>query len=146
MPTIIDWALRKDVLEIFLDLKNNMNCAMLLITHDIPVAEQLGDRVAVMYAGEIVELGPSKAVLDSPMHPYTRGLIASRPCNGFKTMDGYMPSFTALPPGCRFSDRCRFATDECTKSDPELREATDGRWVRCLKYGGALLSGGQNNA
>lgn len=121
----IDWSLRKDVLAMLLGLKREMRCAMLLITHDIPLARHLADRVAVMYAGEIVELGDAKEVLAQPRHPYTHALIASAPEYGFQTMKGFMPAFTELPPGCRFSSRCPYATEHCRVNVPD-NILTDG--------------------
>lgn len=127
----IDWALRKDVLEILSELRKEMNCAMMLVTHDIPLASRLADRVAVMYAGEIVEIGKTADVLEHPMHPYTQGLIASTPSKGFKVMKGFMPAFTDLPDGCRFKDRCPYACESCGQGTPELKEVENNHMVRC---------------
>lgn len=130
----IDWSLRKDVLGILGELKEQMNCAMMLITHDIPLAAQLADRVAVMYAGQIVELGRTDEVLSHSAHPYTRGLIASMPKNGFHAMAGFMPAFSELPEGCRFRERCPLSCAECEK-EPALLEIEPGHFSRCC--GGA---------
>ncbi len=138
----IDWALRKDVLNILLELKEKMNCAMMLITHDIPLACKLADRIAVMYAGEIVEIGSTQNVLEHSAHPYTKGLIASTPEHGFKTMKGFMPAFTDLPDGCRFRDRCPHAEDSCGRGNQELVSAGDDHWIRCARLAEQITDGG----
>jgi peptide/nickel transport system ATP-binding protein len=126
----IDWSLRREVLNMLRDLKTDTSCAMLLITHDIPLARLIADQVAVMYAGRIVELGPGADVLRNPLHPYTRGLLDSLPENGFKAMDGFMPSFDDLPEGCSFWPRCPHACEECKAGLPPMH-TVDGRAVRC---------------
>ncbi len=138
----IDWALRKDVLEILSELRREMNCAMMLITHDIPLASRLANRVAVMYAGEIVEIGASANVLEHPAHPYTQGLIASAPAHGFKTMKGFMPAFTDLPDGCRFRDRCPYACDSCGQGTPEFALVGDNHFIRCAHQAKRIAEGG----
>ena len=128
----IDWSLRKDVIKTLQQLKEEMNCAMFLITHDIQFAKMISDRVAVMYAGEIVEIGRTEDVLNHPVHPYTRGLILSMPENGFHTMKGFMPAFTDLPKGCRFSDRCIHCKKECTEGNPCMVDLGENHLVRCF--------------
>ena len=128
----IDWSLRKDVLELLTMLKQDMHCAMMLITHDIPLAHRLADRVAVMYAGEIVEIGHTEDVLSHPCHPYTQALIASTPAHGFQTMKGFMPAFTDLPPGCRFSTRCPHATEICKKTAPADITIGNKHTIKCM--------------
>ncbi len=127
----IDWALRKDVVNMLMMLKAEMHCAMLLITHDIPLAAKLSDRVGVMYAGEIVELGDTDRVLSSPMHPYTKGLIASMPQNGFHSMKGFMPSFSNMAPGCRFHDRCPVRSNRCQVNMPPMHSLGGSHSVCC---------------
>lgn len=139
----IDWALRKDVLKILTALKDEMNCAMLLITHDIPLASRLADRVAVMYAGEIVEIGPTHNVLEHSAHPYTQGLIASTAAHGFKTMKGFMPAFTDLPEGCRFFNRCPFASPSCGHGSQRLISSGEGHFIRCARMAGQQTLGGE---
>lgn len=92
--------------------------AVLLITHDLAAAERVADRIAVMYAGRIVELGPAKAVLDTPRHPYSRGLGDALPDRGFTPIPGQPPLLTDLPPGCSFAPRCDRATPTCTEHPP----------------------------
>lgn len=118
----IDWSLRRNVLEMLQNLRAETSCAMMLITHDIPLARLIADRVAVIYAGRIVEQGSGDEVLYRPLHPYTRGLLGSLPENGFKAMDGFMPSFDELPEGCSFWPRCPYADDACKLGlPPEYR-------------------------
>lgn len=130
----VDWALRKDVVDVFCELKNEMKCAMLFITHDIAAAKYVADRIAVMYCGEVVEIGPTDTVISQPLHPYTKGLIASMPSKGFNVMHGFMPSFQDLPKGCRFSDRCDCSSEICLKIEPESVEVSEGHFAKCSIY------------
>ena len=105
--------------------------AMLLITHDLDAAAAIGDEIAVMYAGDILEQGPASTVLSSPAHPYTRGLIAALPSRELQPIPGESPLLTSLPPGCRFAPRCERATRGCYLKRPRLRAPCHGRAVRC---------------
>jgi peptide/nickel transport system ATP-binding protein len=107
---------------------------LLLITHDLGSAYFLCERIAVMYAGEIVESGPTKEVLAIPMHPYTQGLLASLPSTGFHPIPGISPSPGNLPEGCRFCARCPSATSQCRMEHPSLKTVDGIRLVRCLRY------------
>lgn len=107
---------------------------LLLITHDLGCAHNLCSRIAVMYAGEIVESGPISDVLSLPNHPYTQGLLASLPSAGLHPIPGMSPDPTDFPPGCRFCPRCRSATDPCHKKHPSLCSTGGSRQVRCLLY------------
>ena len=129
----IDWVLRREVVDVLAELRSERRCAMMMITHDIGVARRLSDRIAVMYAGEVVELGSPAEIVEAPVHPYTRGLIGSLPENGFRVMEGFMPSFEELPAGCRFSDRCPLADESCRRREQENVELSPGHWVRCGK-------------
>lgn len=128
----IDWVLRKSVVEMLSSLNRDLGCTMLVITHDIPFAHQVADRVAVMYAGEIVELGPAQEVLDNPLHPYTQGLVASSPQHGFQIMKGSMPAFTDAFEGCKFYERCPYAQSEC-REGASLMECAENHVSRCRK-------------
>lgn len=108
--------------------------SMLMITHDLNVAASICDRVAVMYAGEILEVGKIWDVLKNPMHPYTRGFINSLPSRGLKPIKGSSPSLIDLPTGCRFCPRCDCATEACKVKHPEMTPADDGHSVRCFLY------------
>ena len=110
------------------------NRTLFLITHDLGAASFLCDRIAVMYAGEIVECGPAKDVLAMPLHPYTQGLIASLPSAGLHPIPGMSPSPASLPRGCRFCERCPAALDRCDCDHPDLFLTECGRQVRCFHY------------
>ncbi len=105
---------------------------ILLITHDLMLAEAVSDRIFVMYAGEVVESGATGEVIASPCHPYTRGLLKSLPESGFVPIPGMSPAFSNLPPGCRFAPRCPDAGEECHRDHPSLIRC-NGREVRCLR-------------
>ncbi len=128
----LDWMLRKEAVEILYELKRESKCSMMFITHDIAAAKYIADRVAVMYCGEVVETGPVDEVINNPLHPYTKGLIASMPSRGFHVMKGFMPSFQNLPYGCRFSNRCKCLSEICTKLEPNIAESVSGHTVKCF--------------
>ncbi|HPO89177.1 MAG TPA: ABC transporter ATP-binding protein [Methanothrix sp.] len=106
--------------------------SMLMITHDLGVARSICDRIAVMYAGELLEWGPSEEIMDDPLHPYTRGLINSLPSHGLEAIPGTSPSLINLPSGCRFHPRCRLATKTCKNIHPDMIDLGNGRAVRCI--------------
>lgn len=107
--------------------------SLLLITHDIPLAERIADELIVIYAGQIVEKGPVNTVLCHPLHPYTKGLINSLPRNGFIPIDGNSPSLSNIPPGCRFANRCEHSSDFCIHNSPNLK-IIEKQEVRCHLY------------
>lgn len=131
----IDWSLRKNVVEQMKRLKDEMKCSMIFITHDLGAAKMIADRVAVMYCGEIVEIGTVEDVLYHAKHPYTKGLIASMPSKGMKVMRGYMPSFAEKLPPCRFMPRCPEAIELCARIQPEI-DRSAGHCVRCHRWNG----------
>ena len=116
--------------------------AVILITHDLGIVAEAAQKVAVMYAGKVVETSEVEKLFSRPQHPYTRGLIESRPsgcadteANGeayLKTIPGTVPSLYDLPPGCRFSERCAMAEDKCRLREPELMEIESGHFVSCF--------------
>ena len=110
------------------------NRTLFLITHDLGAASFLCDRIAVMYAGEVVECGLAKEVLSLPLHPYTQGLIASLPSAGLHPIPGMSPSPASLPRGCRFCERCPAALDRCDCDHPDLFLSEGARQVRCFHY------------
>ncbi|MDD1701965.1 MAG: ABC transporter ATP-binding protein [Methanoregula sp.] len=107
---------------------------LFLITHDMGTAAFLCTRIAVMYAGEIVETGPTREVLAMPRHPYTQGLLASLPSAGLHPIPGTSPSPAHFPPGCRFYGRCPAALDRCGTEHPEMTTTDSNRQVRCFRY------------
>jgi oligopeptide/dipeptide ABC transporter ATP-binding protein len=121
--TALDVTIQAQILELLDSLKRNLGMAVLLITHDLGVVAEHASRILVMYAGRIVEQGPVDDVLAHPMHPYTRGLLASQPGLGtfqgkLAAIPGIVPKLTELPRGCRFRDRCELAVTACESEDP----------------------------
>jgi oligopeptide/dipeptide ABC transporter ATP-binding protein len=109
---------------------------MILITHDLDVAEKMCDRIAVMYAGEIIELAPVCDILAEPGHPYTQVLLRSLPRKGLKSISGESPSLSSPPSGCRFHPRCEYAMDICKQVHPNMFLTDIGTEVRCFLYNG----------
>lgn len=130
----VDWILRKGVVDVLRQMKDEMECAMMLITHDFGAARQIADRIGVMYCGQIVEIGKADEILNHPKHPYTKGLINALPSRGFHVMEGFMPSFSELPEGCRFAPRCSQCLERCRRHIPEMYEDGNGRRVRCFLF------------
>lgn len=106
--------------------------SMLMITHDLGVARSICDKIAVMYAGELLEWGPSDDIMSDPLHPYTRGLINSLPSHGLRPIPGTSPSLIHLPSGCRFHPRCPLAIANCAKIHPDMVDLDKRRAVRCI--------------
>ena len=123
--TALDVTIQAQILDLLASLKRRFKMALMLITHDLGVVAQQTDRILVMYAGRVVEEGPTAEVLAHPGHPYTRGLVASQPEFGRRgeplpTIAGLVPSLTRLPSGCRFRDRCALSEPDCARIDPNL--------------------------
>ena len=134
--TALDVTIQAQILELLHELKQRLGMAILLITHNLGIVGDMADRVAVMYAGQIVELSPAKELLCRPLHPYTKALINSVPklaggASRLSAIPGNVPRIGNFPPGCRFAPRCPIAKPECSKKIPELVEVEAGRWVRC---------------
>ena len=136
--TALDVTIQAQILELLLDLKKRLGMAMLLITHNLGIVSGIADRLAVMYAGQIVELAPAAELLRRPLHPYTRALMNSVPklAHGkerLQAIGGTVPDLGAWPAGCRFFPRCPNAQrhPECASKTPELIEVEPNRWVRC---------------
>ncbi len=106
--------------------------AMLLITHDLGVARELCDRIALMYAGELVEYATIGELFEDPLHPYTSGFLGSLPNRGLVPISGMSPSLIDLPDGCRFHPRCKYATEACMRKHPDMVERGKGHFVRCF--------------
>jgi peptide/nickel transport system ATP-binding protein len=143
--TALDVTIQAQIMELLLDLKQRLGMSMLLITHNLGIVSDIADRLAVMYAGQIVELAPAADLLRRPLHPYTRALMSSVPKLGhemerLQTIGGTVPSPGAWPKGCRFYPRCPTAAKhpECAEKLPELIEVEPARWVRCA-YANELL-------
>jgi oligopeptide/dipeptide ABC transporter ATP-binding protein len=134
--TALDVTIQAQILELLHDLKQRLGMAILLITHNLGIVGDMADRVAVMYAGQIVELSPAKELLRRPLHPYTKALMNSVPklrgtADRLSAIPGNVPRIGNFPPGCRFAPRCPIAKPECSQAIPELVEVEPGRWVRC---------------
>ncbi len=137
--TALDVTIQAQVLDMMKNLKNEFGTSMILITHDLGVVAETCDKVAVMYAGEIVEYGSLRDVFKSTAHPYTEGLFNSLPSltedvHRLKPIAGLMPDPTDLPEGCRFHPRCPYATEACREQAPAVRELTPGHIVKCHRY------------
>lgn len=135
--TALDVTIQAQVLDMMNELKEKMNTSVLLITHDLGVVAEMCNRVAIMYAGEIVELGTTWQIFEHTSHPYTRGLIDSLPSlknksRRLKPIEGLMPDPSNLAKGCKFGERCRHCTENCVQQLPELVEIEEGHWVRCF--------------
>jgi peptide/nickel transport system ATP-binding protein len=126
--TALDVSIQAQIITLLKDLTRDHGTAVMLVTHDMGVIAETADRVAVMYAGRIAEIGPVGAVIRQPAHPYTDGLMASIPSlehrvNRLRQIDGAMPRLDAIPFGCRFHPRCPRMFDRCTEEQPELMDA-----------------------
>jgi peptide/nickel transport system ATP-binding protein len=135
--TALDVTIQAQILDLLRDLKQRLGMAILLITHNLGIVGDMADRVAVMYAGQIVELAPAKELLRKPFHPYTKALMNSVPklhgdANRLSAIPGNVPRIGNFPKGCRFFPRCPSAKPECENQMPELIEIEPNRWVRCL--------------
>lgn len=122
--TALDVTIQRQILELMKNAKQK-ETAMLLITHNIAIVKELCNKLIIMYAGEIVETGTSEEIFTNPRHPYTKALLAAMPSSGARgeklsTISGAVPSPTSYPEGCRFAPRCRFVTDACSQSHPQL--------------------------
>jgi len=134
--TALDVTIQAQILDLLDRLKEAYGLTVLLITHDLGIVRQHSDRVAVMYAGKIMEIADTEQLFINPLHPYTLGLIQSLPelrGKNLKPIPGSIPSIKEIPEGCRFSSRCEMAIDECKRTEPELREIERGHFVRCLR-------------
>jgi oligopeptide/dipeptide ABC transporter ATP-binding protein len=135
--TALDVTIQAQILELLADLRKEFGLAMLFISHDLAVVSRVADRVAVMYAGCLVELGTKRDIFQSPAHPYTRGLLRAVPdlktdrSRPLETIEGTVPGLENLPPGCAFEPRCELRVQECTRRLPPLIEVAAGHWARC---------------
>jgi len=131
--TGLDSSMKNQVLDLMSELIRSRDMSMLLITHDLGVARRMCDRIAVMYAGELVEIAPAEKILSEPKHPYTQGLLDSLPRMGLKPIPGASPSLSSPPRGCKYHPRCRYKGDECSEKHPDMIRLGDS-CVRCILY------------
>ncbi len=135
--TALDVTIQAQILALLADLRAKFGLTMLFISHDLAVVSQVADRVAVMYAGNLVEMGPKQEIFRAAAHPYTRGLLNAVPtlktdrAHPLHTIEGTVPPLHALPPGCAFEPRCDYRIAECSRAVPPLVEVTPGHWARC---------------
>jgi oligopeptide/dipeptide ABC transporter ATP-binding protein len=136
--TALDVTIQAQILDLLRDMKNTLNLSLLLITHDLGVIAETADRVAVMYAGRIVEHAPVRAIFNNPQHPYTRGLLASMPGSGhgqrLRAIDGSVPVLGAFPPGCTFHPRCPDCFEPCPVAVPPDYAVGPGHGARCYLH------------
>ncbi len=137
--TALDVTIQAQILALLAELRERLGLALLFISHDLGVVAQIADRVAVMYAGRVVEIAPVRSLFSSPAHPYTQGLLraapslATPPAHRLPTIEGTVPALAELPPGCPFEPRCDVRLPECTLAVPPLVEVGPGHVARCLR-------------
>ncbi len=137
--TALDVTIQAQVLELMAKLKSDLGTSMIMITHDLGVVAEVCDKVAIMYAGQIVEYGTLEDIFENTKHPYTIGLFGSLPSmeedvTRLKPIMGLMPDPTNLPKGCAFSPRCPFAKPECSENAVNAEHLSDTHYVRCLRH------------
>jgi peptide/nickel transport system ATP-binding protein len=135
--TALDVTIQAQILELLANLRAKFGLTMLFISHDLAVVSQVADRVAVMYAGSLVELSSKRDLFHAPAHPYTRGLLKAVPTlrtdrkQPLQAIEGTVPPLHAVPSGCPFEPRCEFRIRECARAFPPLLEVAAGHWARC---------------
>jgi peptide/nickel transport system ATP-binding protein len=133
----LDVSIQSQIINLLMDLKESQNLTYLFISHDLSTVKFISDRIAVMYLGNIIELGDSATIFDEPLHPYTNVLLEAIPTTDeaskkeLQVIEGDIPSPINPPPGCKFHTRCRFAEDICKQDVPEWRELRPKHWVAC---------------
>lgn len=136
--TALDVTIQAQIISLIEDLQKETGTALIMITHDLGVVAEIADRVAVMYAGRIVEDGSAEAIFDNPQHPYSIGLMSSIPSIGARegrlaTIGGMVPTVDQMPSGCRFAPRCPFAQADCETAPPQLDDIEPGHKAACIK-------------
>ena len=144
--TALDVTIQNQILDLIMGLKNKMGLSILFISHDLKTVFRLADKIAVMYAGKVIEEGPREKIVSLPSHPYTMGLIDSIPSlkhrkKRFNVIKGRTPLFSDLPHGCKFYPRCRFKIDSCTREEPQLENISEQHFSRCIRSKELLLDG-----
>ena len=135
--TALDVTIQAQILELLAQLRAKFGLAMLFISHDLAVVSQVADRVAVMYAGSLIELGAKRDIFQTAAHPYTRGLLHAVPdlrtdrALPLQTIEGSVPALQSMPSGCAFEPRCQCRVPECARTFPPLVEVAAGHWARC---------------
>ena len=141
--TALDVTIQAQILELMIQLKEDYDTAIIMITHDLGVIAEIAERVIVMYAGKVVEEGKTSVIFEEPKHPYSQGLLRSIPKLGdraqygrrrLKEITGMVPSLYELTPGCSFSPRCSEAMGICREKIPEFKDPGEDHHVRCWLY------------
>lgn len=135
--TALDVTIQAQILELLQHLKLERKMAIIFITHDLSIISEQADRVAIMYAGRIIELADVNELFYNPLHPYTQGLLASLPGEKgvlIKPIPGFVPNPGYLPEGCKFSERCSKRDERCLRDEPQLKEASSHHYIRCAKW------------
>jgi oligopeptide/dipeptide ABC transporter ATP-binding protein len=136
--TNLDVTIQAQILRLLEELKNKLDVSLLYITHNLGIIAKVCDRVAVMYAGKIVETGTVRQILKDPKHPYSQGLLKSTPRIGVKEVlnpiPGLPPNMVTVPTGCSFHPRCPYAVQKCRTEEPQLNDVGEGRLVSCWLY------------
>jgi len=144
--TALDVTIQDQILKLILDLRDQFQMSVVLVTHDLGVVAETCDRIAVMYAGRVIETGRVTDLFAEPHHAYTRGLLGSVPRTGTErsmllSIEGTPPSLADIPPGCAFNPRCSFATDICRREPPKLEEVVPARYAACHHHRAVAASG-----
>ncbi len=135
--SMVDVSLRAGILNLLLDLKDKFDLTYIFITHNLAQAKYVGNRIAVMYLGKIVEMGEAEATLGEPLHPYTKALVSNVPIPDPDVvrerihLKGEIPTPINPPPGCRMHPRCPYVIEKCSNEEPKLVEVGKGRFVAC---------------
>ena len=137
--TALDVTIQAQIVDLLMGLQEEMQMAVILITHDLGVIAETADRVVVMYAGRVVEEASAEQLFETPLHPYTQGLLESLPTletgkrhRRLTAIPGLIPNLLDLPTGCKFAPRCPKVIGDCWPTEPELREIRPGHWARCI--------------
>jgi oligopeptide/dipeptide ABC transporter ATP-binding protein len=133
--TALDVTVQEQILELLAELRGELGLTLLFITHDLAVVARVAQRIAVLYAGRVVEVGPAAEILARPRHPYTEGLLRASPRmkrEKLEPIPGAVPRLDALPPGCAFAPRCAHVRAECERGVPEMRRAGPDHFARCI--------------
>ena len=137
--TALDVTIQAQIVDLLMGLQEEMQMAVILITHDLGVIAETADRVVVMYAGRVVEEASAEQLFETPLHPYTQGLLESLPKletgkrhRRLTAIPGLIPNLLDLPTGCKFAPRCPKVIGDCWPREPELREIRPGHWARCI--------------
>lgn len=138
--TALDVVIQRVVLQVIAEIKGRLGASIMLITHDMAVHAEIADRLAIMYAGKVVEVGSVHDIFKNPLHPYSEALMSAIPTiegkRELRGLSGHPPSLLNPPPGCRFHSRCPYAKEKCSQEAPMLQEPSPGRLVACHLYGG----------